>query len=182
MLTVTSPKLKLPGTTVKSSVLAEETPFPLKATTAGEFAAVLLIIKLPLAAPDALGVKVTLTVMLWPAVNVVGRVLPADENGPDRAMPFTVIDSAPLFEINTPCAALEVLIGTDPRFKVDGFTVRLRLAEDCASFEPTIALQPASPTNRTACATKQIAALDLLLWPWFSLTRAIRRKAASTSS
>ena len=67
-------------------------------TTQGEFPAVLVIVRLPLAAPDAVGVKVTSSVILWPVFNVFGKVLPADANGPETAMPFTLIDPPLLFE------------------------------------------------------------------------------------
>jgi len=43
-----------------------ETPVPVRATTEGELCAVLLIVKLPFAAPDALGLKMTLNVILSP--------------------------------------------------------------------------------------------------------------------
>ena len=52
----------------------------------------LLIVRLPLAAPDAVGVKVTSSVILWPVFNVFGKVSPANANGTDTAMALTVID------------------------------------------------------------------------------------------
>jgi hypothetical protein len=100
LLTVTDPKLKLPGATVKSNGLEDATPVPFRVTPEGEFAAVLVIVKLPLAGPDAVGAKVTLTVMLWPAVSVIGRMLPAVANGAETAMLFTVIGPELLFETN----------------------------------------------------------------------------------
>ena len=58
----------------------------------------LAIVRFPLAAPDAVGVKVTLRVTLWPVFNVAGKVLPADANGPETLTPLTVIDPELLFE------------------------------------------------------------------------------------
>jgi len=100
LLTVTDPKLKLPGATVKSDGLEDATPVPFRVTPEGELAAVLVIVKLPLAAPDAVGAKVTFTVMLWPAVSVIGKVLPTDANGAETPMLLTVIDPELLFETN----------------------------------------------------------------------------------
>jgi hypothetical protein len=100
LLTVTDAKFKLPGTTVKSSGLEDATPVPFRVTTEGELAAVLVIVKLPLAAPDAVGAKVTFTVMLLPAVSVIGKVLPTDANGAETPMLLTVIDPELLFETN----------------------------------------------------------------------------------
>jgi hypothetical protein len=70
---------------------------PARDTAVGELAAVLVIVKLPMAAPDAVGVNVTLTVMLWPAFNVVGNVLPTVANGFETEMPLTVIVPELLF-------------------------------------------------------------------------------------
>jgi hypothetical protein len=111
---------------------------------------VLVIVKLPLAGPDAVGAKVTLTVMLWPTFSVVGRVLPANANGPEAAMLLTVIDSEPLFDTNIGWAGLGSLTVTFPRFNVVGDTARLRLAEGCACCEPGFNAHPASTAKRTS--------------------------------
>lgn len=100
MLAVTDPKLKLPGTTVKSNGLEDATPVPVRVTPEGELAAVLVIVKFPLAAPDAVGINVTLTVMVWPTFNVIGKVLPTDANGFETPMLLTVIGPELLFETN----------------------------------------------------------------------------------
>jgi hypothetical protein len=131
-LTATVPKFKLVGARVKSSAPEVEVPVPLRLTTEGEFAAVLVIVRLPLAVPEPLGVNVIMSGMFWPAFNVIGKELPAKANGPETATLLTVTAPALLFETNTVCAGLGWLTVTLPRFKVAGATSRFRLAEDCA--------------------------------------------------
>jgi hypothetical protein len=134
---------------VKSSGPEVEMPVPLRLTTEGEFAAVLVIVKLPLAVPEPSGVNVTLSGMLWPALNVIGKELPVDLNGPETAISLTVTDPELMFETNMVCAGLGWLIVTLPRFKLVGATSRFRLTVGCAVFELTYPLQFASVTKRT---------------------------------
>ncbi len=148
-LTATLPKFKLVGAKVKSSGPEVDMPVPLRLTTEGEFAAVLVIVKLPLAVPGLLGVNVTLSGMLWPAFNAIGNELPLDANGPETAMSLTVTDAALLFETNMVCAGLGWLTITLPRFKVAGATSRFRLTEDCAWCEPVYPAHAASSAKRT---------------------------------
>ena len=98
--------------------------FPARATFVGELPALLVIVKVPLAAPDAVGVNVTLTVMLWPMFNVVGKVLPAEANGPETATLLTVTGPALLFETNRVCAGPGSLAATIPKFKLAGAMVK----------------------------------------------------------
>jgi hypothetical protein len=107
-LSATLPKLKLAGETFRSSGLEEEeTPLPLRVTVDGGFFAVLIMFKFPLTVPEALGVKLTLTVMLSPVFNVFGKAVPVSTNGPETAILLTVIGLALIFETNTVCAGLE---------------------------------------------------------------------------
>ena len=77
-----------------------EIPVPVRFTTKGEFSAVLLIVRLPLAAPAALGPNVAFSVMVCPLLNVTGAVRPVTANGPEAPTELMVIDPAPLFEIS----------------------------------------------------------------------------------
>ena len=150
LLTTAVPKFKLLGAIVKSSAPEAESPVPFRLTTEGEFAAVLMIVMLPLAVPEPLGVNVTLSGMLWPAVNVIGRELPVDANGPETAMLLTVTDPALLFETNMVCAGLGRLTITLPRFKAVGDRSRFRLSEVCAwCKEPVVPAHAASSPKRT---------------------------------
>ena len=135
-VTATVPKFKLLGAMVKSIGPEVDVPVPLRLTTEGEFAAVLVIVRFPLAVPEPLGVNVILRGKLWPAFNIIGKELPANANGPETAILLTVTAPALLFETNTVCAGLGWLTVTLPRFKVAGATSRFRPAEDCAWCEP----------------------------------------------
>jgi hypothetical protein len=131
-LTATVPKFKLLGAKVKSSAPEVEVPVPLRLTTEGEFAAVLVIVRLPRAVPAPLGVNVILSGMFWPVFNVIGREFPANANGPETATLLTVTAPALLFETNMLCAGLAWLTVTLPRFKLVGDTSRFKLTEVCA--------------------------------------------------
>jgi hypothetical protein len=94
--TVTLPNVRLPGVT---EICGEDevpvpagVPVPARVTVVGEFPAVLVIFSVPVAAPDAVGVNVTLRVRPWPAFNVIGRVVPEDANGPEMVTALTVIE------------------------------------------------------------------------------------------
>ena len=76
-------------------------PIPSRVTAAGEFSAVLVIVRLPLAPPDAVGVKVTSSVILSPIFSVFGKVSPVDANGTETVMALTVMDPELLFETTT---------------------------------------------------------------------------------
>jgi hypothetical protein len=96
---------------------------PASAAFVGELPALLVIVKVPLAAPEAMGVKVTLSVALWPLFNVIGKVLPGEANGPEVAMLLTVTGPALLFETNRVCAGLGLLAAAIPKFKLPGAMV-----------------------------------------------------------
>jgi hypothetical protein len=57
--------------------------------------------KLPLAVPDALGVKLTSSVILCPELKVLGRALPVSANGLETSMLLIVIALELLFETDT---------------------------------------------------------------------------------
>jgi hypothetical protein len=134
LLTGSVPKLKLLGEIVRFPGVGVETPVPVRFTTEGEFSAVLLIVKLPLAAPDALGLKITLKVRLSPGFNLVGKVLPADVNGPETLISATVIVPVLLFETVALCARLELLTVTLLKFSEFVDKARARSAEGCVTF------------------------------------------------
>ena len=94
----------------------------------------LLIVKLPLAAPDAFGLKITWKVRLSPGFNVTGKLLPADVNGPETVIPFTVISPVVLFETVAPCARLELLTVTWPKLSEVADKARARSADGCVTF------------------------------------------------
>jgi hypothetical protein len=58
---------------LKVSAWVAATPLPLRATTAGEFGALLTMVKLPLAAPADAGANWTLKLVDWPAFSVMGK-------------------------------------------------------------------------------------------------------------
>jgi hypothetical protein len=80
------------------TIALQAAPVPDSVTVAGEFPAVLLIVRLPLAAPAALGLNVAFSVMVCPLFNVSGAVPPVTVNGPETPTELIVIDPAPLFE------------------------------------------------------------------------------------
>ena len=95
-------------------------PVPLRPTNEGEFAAVLVIVRLPLVVPGLFGVNVTFSGILWPAFNVIGIELPVKANGPETEMLLIVTASVLLFETDMDCAGLGWLTITLPRSKAVG--------------------------------------------------------------
>ena len=80
---ITLPKLKLAGLTVSPGCA----PVPLSAIVAGEAAALLVTVTLPLAAPAVVGVKMTLNVRACDGFSVAGTVAPLSV----YPVPLTVI-------------------------------------------------------------------------------------------
>jgi hypothetical protein len=68
----------LEGRIIKLGVPKFDTPVPVRVTIEGEFPALLVIVRLPVVDPGAVGAKLTLRVMLSPTFNVFGRLLPED--------------------------------------------------------------------------------------------------------
>ena len=157
------------------------TPVPARFTTEGEFSAVLLIVKLPLAAPDALGLKYMLKVRLSPGFKVIGKLLPADANGPETVIPFTVISLVVLFETVAPCARLELLTVTWPKLSEVVDKARARSADGCVTFVLVYPAQDDSIAKRKNSTAKQATRLDLFprsRWPLF---RKLPRKRETRS-
>src|SRR5215472_9806988 len=71
--TVTLPKLRLAGLGASSRV----TPVPESETVAGELVALLTTERLPVTLPVAVGSKLAVKVVLFPALRVKGREIPA---------------------------------------------------------------------------------------------------------
>jgi hypothetical protein len=162
LLTGSVPKVKLAGEIVKLAGAAEATPVPVRVTAEGEFPAVLLTVRFPLAAPDALGLKITLNVTLSPGLNVVGNVLPADVNGPESVRAFTVIGPVLLLETVALCAALELLTVTLPKLSELVDKASTRSAVGCAAFVPVYPAQAESIAKRQHSITRQATTLNLI--------------------
>ena len=81
--TITLPKLRLVGLDDKAP---DVTPVPLTGMVRVGLDAFDVIVMLPLTAPAAVGVNVTLKVVLWPAASVTGAVMPLKLN-PVPVMP-----------------------------------------------------------------------------------------------
>ncbi len=73
--TATLPKLMLVGLALRVDA-ADATPYPVSDTVAGVLLTLLTIEILPVEVPAAMGVKLTLKVVLWPAATVSGRESP----------------------------------------------------------------------------------------------------------
>jgi len=71
--TVTLPKLRLVGFDAKSP---GDTPVPDNAMVSVGLEAFEVIVTVPLALPVEVGANATLKLVLWPAVNVTGAVIP----------------------------------------------------------------------------------------------------------
>lgn len=82
------------------SVCVAATPVPLKATTAGEFGALLTIVTLPLSAPAEVGANCTLKFVDWPAFRLKGSArVPVVKPVPATPTCVTVKVPVPLFVI-----------------------------------------------------------------------------------
>src|SRR5258708_12240267 len=71
-------------------------PVPVKVSTVGEFEALLRKVRLPLAAPLALGVNVTVNAADWPAAIVFGRVIPESTNSLLLLLPEVTVTRPPV--------------------------------------------------------------------------------------
>jgi hypothetical protein len=118
--------LVLPSTTVpKFRVLAERVtgelvlpPVPLRLTVCEPLRALSLNVRLPVAAPVAVGVKVTPTAQLAPAARLVPQVLPAIAKAPLVPMLENASDMLCWFVSVTVFAELVVPIATVPKLKL----------------------------------------------------------------
>jgi len=88
--TATVPKFSDDAESVTGEL--EVLPVPLRATVCGLFPALSVKVRVPVAAPEAVGVKVTPTVQVVPAATLVPQVLLEMPKGPLVAMPENVSD------------------------------------------------------------------------------------------
>ena len=96
-------------------------PVPVRVCTAGEFEALLANVIAAVATPLALGVKVTIKGMLWPAAIVCGSVMPESANSLLLLLPEETVTEAPV-AVNEPPRAELVPTMTLPKSSVDGDT------------------------------------------------------------
>jgi hypothetical protein len=90
-------------------------------STVGEFDALLRKVRLPLAAPLAFGVKVTVKEADWPAAMVFGRVIPESTNSLLLLLPEETVTEAPV-AVRLPFRDALLLTTTLPKFNVPGET------------------------------------------------------------
>lgn len=80
------PNEMLLGVAVTAALLAFA-PFPLRPTLVGEFFALLMIEKAPIASPATVGANSTFRMVLWPALSCADGVLPT------KAKPVPLMDT-----------------------------------------------------------------------------------------
>src|SRR6185436_6721761 len=96
-------------------------PVPERATVSGE--PLLLTVSVPVRAPAAAGVKVTLTVQLAPAPRLAPQVLVCENSVEPEVMPLRVTVAVPGFRTVTVCAALVVPTFCVAKVRLVGFAV-----------------------------------------------------------
>jgi hypothetical protein len=103
--TFTFPKAMLDGFALNTE--AVETPVPAKAIDCGELTALLVAPTLPIEAPALVGANVAVKGIDWPALTVIGAVIPVIEYpAPATERVLIVSGAVPLLEIVTVCEAL----------------------------------------------------------------------------
>jgi len=91
----------------------------------GEFVALLTTLMMPVNVPEVAGAKVTVNVVLWPAVKVSGVVSPAILNPESEALTCEIFTfELPVLASVTPCVVLAPTL-TLPKLTEDG------VAESC---------------------------------------------------
>lgn len=83
-----------------------------------------LIVRAPVAAPAAVGVKTALNVALWLAVRVIGRVGPVKLNPVPDATALEMVTLSPPVLVTTTATDLLVPTLTLPKFSLLGLAVR----------------------------------------------------------
>lgn len=120
--TVVDGKVRLVGDTPAEDV-PEAAPVPLSATVCGELAALSAKLTAAVSAPDAAGLKVTVTVQEALTASVAPQVF-AWENEealvPVRLTPETVMEAVPEFLSVTVCAADEELTVVEEKVRLEG--------------------------------------------------------------
>src|SRR6266478_5987411 len=96
-------------------------PVPVSVSTVGEFEALLKKVRLPLAAPLAFGVKVTVKNADCPAAMVFGNVIPDSTNSLLSLLPEVTVTDAPL-AVRLPLREVLVFTTTLPKLSVPGET------------------------------------------------------------
>jgi hypothetical protein len=130
------------------------TPVPERGTERVAFVAFELIVKVPLAAPAAVGAKMALKVVDCPALRVTGMFGPVRLNPlPDAAALDTVIVAPPVFVTPTE-TVLPVFTVTLPKLAPLGFAVR----EPGASPVPESARLSGDPVASDTIASVALAA------------------------
>lgn len=122
-------------TTGPDGVKEEEVPVPVRVTVVGEFAELLVSTNEPLAAPETVGVNVTLSGRLALGFSVTGNVAPLYANGPEAEIEVIETDAELLlFASVTVCLLLVLLTASFPKLSDAGF------AESCPAGEVPVPL------------------------------------------
>jgi hypothetical protein len=113
--TVTVPKLRLAALAVKEPT---DAPVPESGIVEVGFEAFEVTVKLPLAAPEAVGAKVTLKLALWPALKVIGIEIPLTLNPLPLVATEEIVTLVPpvLVSVSGKVFALPIL--TLPKFRL----------------------------------------------------------------
>jgi hypothetical protein len=142
-LTVTLPKLKVVAPSVNCGFAV--VPVPLNDTTAvPPVVELLLMVRLPVADPVAVGLNWTCTVIDWLGFNVAGSVAPTMlKAAPEMDAEFTVTGDVPEEVRVTDCVAEELTV-TLPKLRVETLSVNFGLvvAEVPVPLNVTVAVLP----------------------------------------
>ena len=134
-------------------------PVPLRLTDAVEFVEELLLtVNCPVAAPAAVGSKVSVTLMAWPGFSVAGRLTgEAAKPLPVTATEFTVTGAVPV-EVSVSVWVVALLTTTAPNAMLPVFRVRAGVAAFNCS-ESVCEVLPVDAVSVTDCALVTAAAL-----------------------
>jgi hypothetical protein len=95
---------------------------PLNATLAGAVTVAEVTVKMPVAAPMAVGVKITPTVQLAPPARLLGQLFCVKLNGAATVSVSELAAVLPELETVTICVALDWPVNTSAKVNCDGFT------------------------------------------------------------
>lgn len=144
-------------------------PVPLNLTTVGTTLELSLMVSLPLLAPIAMGVNVTLIMQDPPTVRVAGQLFTAAKS-PPVSTASTVRGEVPLFAKVAVCAALFVPTGWVPKLRLGGVAattraeilitaLALRLFGVCAYVAVTVVPPVPNPASMPVVSTVATAGL-----------------------
>jgi hypothetical protein len=146
------------------------TPVPESGMLKLEFEPVEVMLTLPLAAPVAVGLKSTVNVVLWPAVNVKGKVSPLKLNPVPLAAAAEIVRLVPPVLVRVSVSDFEVPTWMLPKARLVEFAVRApcvtpvpesgMLKLGFAPFEVTLTLPLAAPL-----AVGEKSTVKDVLWP-----------------